>query len=112
MLFENFVVVLNHNEVHYLTNEHTVSISPVSSGVHIGQSNWILKFEGETQLQKFGLLTNICLEGDFRYPKSVDWQALQSVDCLLLNSNLFLEKEIEHNLKFSNQVQHQISYPT
>lgn len=106
------MVVLNHNEVHHLTNEHTVSVSPVSSGVHIGQSNWILKLEGESQLQKFGLLTNICLEGDFRYPKSIDSQALQNVDCLLMNSNLLLEQEIEHNLKYASQIQNQISYPT
>ena len=49
-LFEKHVVVLNHNEIYHLTNEHTVSISPVSSGVHIGSSNWVLKVEGESDL--------------------------------------------------------------
>jgi len=47
-LFEQHVVVLNHNEIYFLTNEHTISISPSASGVHIGSSNWVLKMEGET----------------------------------------------------------------
>jgi hypothetical protein len=47
-LFEKHVVVLNHNEIHFMTNDHTISISPSSSGVHIGSSNWVLQMEGET----------------------------------------------------------------
>ena len=95
-MFENYVVELNHNEVHQVRNG--IEMQAISSGVHIGQSNWLLKIMGEQQLQKIGLVTNLCLEGDFRYPKSADLQQLQDLDCMLLNSNIFLKREIEHNL--------------
>ena len=46
-LFENYVIELNHNEIHHLTTEKTIAIQAVSSGVHIGSSNWVLTLEGE-----------------------------------------------------------------
>ena len=46
-LFENFVVELNHGEISYLTSTKTVEVKPISSGVHIGSSNWIMNIEGE-----------------------------------------------------------------
>ena len=36
--FQNYVVVLNHNERHAFDN--LVNLTPVSSGSHIGSSNW------------------------------------------------------------------------
>lgn len=39
--FQNYVVVLNHNETHKFDN--LVSFTPVSSGFHIGSSNWNLE---------------------------------------------------------------------
>ena len=93
-LFDQFVVVLNHNEIHYLTNEKTISLSSVASGVHIGSSNWVLNVQGETELSKFGIVTNCCLEGQYRYPKQVDTQGLAKADCLLLSSGLLVDSPI------------------
>lgn len=41
-LFENYVVELNHKQVMSVNDEDTMQISPVSSGVHIGSSNWMI----------------------------------------------------------------------
>jgi len=40
-MFSNQVVVLNHNERH--TFDNLLSLTPVSSGFHIGSSNWCLE---------------------------------------------------------------------
>jgi Cft2 family RNA processing exonuclease len=39
--FNTQVVVLNHNEKY--TYDNLVSLTPVSSGLHIGSSNWALE---------------------------------------------------------------------
>lgn len=97
-LFENFVVELNHKQVRSVNDEDTMQISPISSGVHIGSSNWMITVQGEGEQQRYGLLTNICLEGEYRYPKSADPAPFQNVDCLLLSSTIIDEQAVRKNL--------------
>ena len=98
-LFENFVVPLNHGEIKFITNEKTVSVSAASSGVHIGSSNWVLKVEGEKELNKYGLLTNFCMDGEYRHSKAIDLAPLEGADCLIVSRSVLQEQLVEHHLK-------------
>lgn len=105
------MVVLNHNEIHYLTNEKTIALSAVASGVHIGSSNWVLNVQGESELSKYGIITNCCLEGQYRYPKQIDTLALSQADCLLLSSGLLIDQggskgpgAVAHPVEYSSQI--------
>ena len=80
---------MNHGEIKFITSEKTVSVSPSSSGVHIGSSNWVLKVEGETELQKYGILTNFCIDRDVRHSKAIDLTPLESSDCLIVSRSVF-----------------------
>lgn len=60
--FQNHVVVLNHNETYKYDN--LVSLTPVSSGFHIGASNWSL----EVGQMKFAIITNASFGVDYRHP--------------------------------------------
>jgi hypothetical protein len=75
-----------------------MQISPISSGVHIGSSNWTITIKGEGDSLKYGLLTNICLEGEYRYPKSADPAPFYKVDCLLISSTVIDEQAVRKNL--------------
>ena len=60
--FANFVVVLNHNEKHACDN--VMSVTPVSSGYHIGASCWLL----EVGHLRLSVVTNASLGLDYRHP--------------------------------------------
>ena len=53
-------------------------------------------------------MTNVCFEGEFRYPKGLDIDALKNCDCLIVNSSIMLEKLIEHNMV--NTPMHQVNF--
>lgn len=98
-LFENYVVELNHKQIKSVNDEDTMQISPISSGVHIGSSNWTITVSGEGESKRYGLLTNICLEGEYRYPKNADPAPFSKVDCLLLSSTIIDEQAVRKNLE-------------
>lgn len=109
-LFENHVVELNLNEVHFLDNSEIVSLQAVSSGVGIGHCNWKLSVKAEDHLQNYGIITNMCLEGDYRYPLGIDTSCLVGVDCLLMSSNVIVPEMIDFNL--NKPIEQRISYST
>lgn len=39
--FDDYVKVLNYNESHLIDN--LIKITPLSSGMHLGSSNWLLE---------------------------------------------------------------------
>lgn len=105
------MVELNHNEIHHLTTEKTISIQAVSSGVHTGSSNWVMSIEGEQNtVKRYGLMTHSCLEGDFRYPRSIDKRSMNDIDCLIMSSTVLVDRVVERNLtsdikeQYSNQI--------
>ena len=49
-LFENYVIEMNHGQVIDIGGEQRMQITPVSSGVHIGSSNWTLAVSGEHKM--------------------------------------------------------------
>ena len=56
-------MVLNHNEKH--TFDNLVSLTPISSGLHIGSSNW----QVEVAQMNFAIITNIgSLSVKYRHP--------------------------------------------
>jgi hypothetical protein len=50
-------------------------------------------------MQTYGLLTNICLEGEYRYPKNADSAPFQNIDCLLMSSTVLDELAVRKNLE-------------
>jgi hypothetical protein len=61
--FANQVVVLNHNEKH--TYDNLVQLTPISSGLHIGSSNW----QVEVAQMNFAIFTNMgSLSVKYRHP--------------------------------------------
>jgi len=81
--FQNYVVVLNHNERHVF--DSMVQLTPVSSGFHIGASNWVL----EVAQLKLSVITNLSsnLSGvNYRHPMPFNGAPLANADCLLLTS--------------------------
>ena len=78
--FQNFVVVLNHNETHKFDN--LVSFTPVSSGFHIGSSNWSV----EIGQMKFAVMTNASFGVDYRHPMPFNGAHLKNADCLVMSS--------------------------
>ena len=77
--FDNYVVVLNHNESH--VHDSLVKLTPVSSGYHIGSSCWLL----EVAHMKISLITNASVGSDYRHPKKFSADLLQDSDALLLS---------------------------
>jgi Cft2 family RNA processing exonuclease len=78
--FANHVVVLNHNEHHRYDN--LVTLTPVSSGFHIGSSNWSL----EVGQMKFALITNASFGVDYRHPMPFNGSQLKNADCMIIGS--------------------------
>jgi Cft2 family RNA processing exonuclease len=76
--FENYVVVLNHNENH--VHDSLVKLTPVSSGFHIGSSCWML----EIAHMKISVLTNASVGVDYRHPKKFAPELLEDSDVMLL----------------------------
>ena len=72
--------MLNHNERHAYDN--LVNLTPVSSGSHIGSSNWSV----EVAQMKFALLTNASFGVDYRHPMPFNGGMLKNSDCMLINS--------------------------
>jgi hypothetical protein len=103
-LFENFVIEVNHNQVIDIGGEQRMQISPVSSGVHIGSSNWTISVKGEDNMARYGVITNICLEGEYRYPKNADPLPFFNVDCLLLSSSVVDELAVRKNLEQTKSI--------
>jgi hypothetical protein len=77
--FAEFVVVLNHNEHH--TYDSLVSMTPVSSGYHIGSSCWFL----EVAHLKLSIVTNASIGVDYRHPKKFSPEIMIGSDVLLLS---------------------------
>lgn len=98
VLFQKHMVVVNQNEVKNLNTMKTIQLQAISSGVHIGSSNWVLQIDGENELQKYGIVHNVCLEGEYRYPRGIDTNSLKNCDCLLVSSSVFQEQLVEYNL--------------
>ena len=95
-LFENFVVELNHNQLHFLERFPSVTVSPSSSGVHIGSSNWFIDFTSEKH-SKVSLLTNCCLEGEYRYPKALDLTSMVESDYLFVSNSTVVFNAMKSN---------------
>ena len=76
----------------------------------IGHCNWTLSVKAEDHLENYGIVTNICLEGDYRYPLGINTQSLQGVDCLILSSNVVVEEMVHHNM--NKPVEQRVSYST
>lgn len=76
-------MVLNHNETHKYDN--LVSLTPVSSGFHIGSSNWNL----EVGQMKFALITNASFGVDYRHPMPFNGAPLKNADCMVISSVVF-----------------------
>ena len=89
------MIELKYKEIKFLSDEQTISISPICSGVHIGSSNWTISVSGE---QKYALLNYVSFEGEYRYPKQVDLEAMKDVDVMLLGTTVLNEKGVLHNL--------------
>ena len=79
-MFQNQVVVLNHNERH--TYDNLLSLTPVSSGFHIGSSNWCV----EVAQMKLVLLTNASVDVSYRHPMPFSDRLLQNPHCMFISS--------------------------
>ena len=79
-MFANQVIVLNHNEKH--TFDNLLSLTPVSSGFHIGSSNWCV----EVAQMKLVLLTNASVDVAYRHPMPFSERLLRNADCMLISS--------------------------
>lgn len=71
---------MNYNEIH--TYNNLIKISALSSGYHIGSSNWLI----EVGTFKIAILGQSSLEGEYRHPKQFNSQDLKHVDVLLVGS--------------------------
>jgi hypothetical protein len=55
-------------------------------------------------------MTHSCLEGDFRYPRSIDKRSMNDIDCLIMSSTVLVDRVVEKNLtseikeQYSNQI--------
>ena len=79
-MFQNTVLVLNHNERHVYDN--LLSLTPVSSGFHIGSSNWCI----EVAQMKFVVLTNASVNVAYRHPMPFSDRLLKDAHCMLVSS--------------------------
>ena len=93
---------VNLNETFYLDTQKIVCVQAVSSGVSIGQCNWVLNYNGEELIKKIGLVTNICLDGEYRYPLGIDLKSLQDMDLLITNSNILVHQTALSNSQIQN----------
>jgi hypothetical protein len=58
------------------------SITALSSGYHIGASNWLL----EIGTHRIGLLRNSSEEGEFRHPLALNTESLKDLDVLIVGN--------------------------
>jgi hypothetical protein len=93
-MFANFVVVLNHNERHAFDN--LLSLTPVSSGFHIGSSNWCV----EVAQMKLAMITNASFGVDYRHPMPFNGSLLRNAQCMFINSVVLNDKRP----KFDEQI--------
>ena len=78
--FNEHVTVLNYSELHKYDN--LITISALSSGYHIGSTNWLL--EVGTSI-KIGLLRNSSeVEEYSRYPLALNADPLRNLDVLIV----------------------------
>ena len=66
------------------------SVLPAMQNLQIGSPQASQQVRQQKKVTKIGLLTNMCLEGDYRYPKLIDGFQLQKCDALLVNSNCLI----------------------
>ena len=85
------MVELNYNQIEFLSEEQTIMVSPVCSGVHIGSSNWIVEIKGD---QRYALVNYISFEGEYRYPKQVDQTAMKDVDVMIMATTVLNQKAV------------------
>lgn len=62
--------------------DHLVSVTALSSGYHIGSSNWLMKIGAYT----IGLLRNSSEETEYRHPTALNTTQLQDLDVLIVGS--------------------------
>ena len=79
-MFQHKVIVLNHNEKH--TFDNLLSLTPVSSGFHIGASNWCV----EVAQMKLVLLTNASVDVPYRHPMPLSSRLLKDAHCMFVSS--------------------------
>ena len=100
-LFENFVTELSYNELAYLDASKAIQIEAIPSGSRIGEANWIIKVLGADATpngqQKIGLMNNVCLEGNYRYPRLVDIKSLMDCDAIVCGSRFLETATAEQN---------------
>lgn len=116
-LFENYVTEVSFGELKHLDSAGLVVLQAISSGVSIGQCNWILRLSGEVcaepsqpKLEKIGLLTNLCLDGEYRYPKGIEAHSMLECDALIASSGCLVQKTAADNLQ--TDIQNQQNYGT
>ncbi len=78
--FQKFVKLVNYNEIH--KHDNLVSITALSSGFHIGASNWLL----EIGTHRIGILRNSSEEGEFRHPLALFTEPLKNLDVLIVGN--------------------------
>ena len=85
-MFANCVVVLNHNERHSFDN--LLNLTAVSSGFHIGSSNWCV----EVAQMKLALVTNASYGVNYRHPMPFNGSLLKNAQCMFISSVVLNEK--------------------
>ncbi len=78
--FDKYVKLLNYSEIH--KHDNLVQITALSSGFHIGASNWLL----EIGAYRIGILRNSSEEGEFRHPLALNVEPLLDLDLLLVGN--------------------------
>ncbi len=78
--FSKYVKLLNYSEIHKYDN--LIQITPLSSGYHIGASNWLL----EIGAYKIGILRSSSEDGEFRHPLALNIDPLLDLDVLLVGN--------------------------
>ena len=72
--------MLNYNERH--TFDNLLNLTPVSSGFHIGSSNWCV----EVAQMKLVLLTNASVNVAYRHPMPFCDRLLTNAHCMFVSS--------------------------
>jgi len=78
--FSKYVKLVNYSEVH--KHDNMTCITALSSGYHIGASNWLV----EIGTHKVGILRNSSEEGEFRHPLALYAEPLRDLDVLIVGN--------------------------
>jgi integrator complex subunit 9 len=78
--FNKHVTVVNYNEIH--AHDSMLSLTAVSSGFHIGSSNWLV----QVGTHKIGILRNSSEESEFRHPLALNTEPFQNLDVLIVGN--------------------------